>query len=44
MFNNTLLYIENSLFSLQKKKEHFEIVIYSADKWQQYFVSGISNI
>ena len=28
----------------RKKKEHFEIVIYSADKWQQYFVSGISNI
>ena len=28
----------------RKTKTHFEITIYSADKWQHYFVSGISNI
>ena len=28
----------------RKTKQHFEIKIYTADKWQQYFIAGISNI
>ena len=31
-------------FAYRKKKNHFEITIYTADRWQEYFVSGIAKI
>ena len=31
-------------FAYRKKENFFEIIIYTAEKWQEYFVSGLAKI